>query len=178
MVLQVLYENIKDKTKILTKKRVEKVEMTDDGVVVTTSDKSSYNGDILVGADGIHSSVRGEMWRIANEMSPGWISLDEHSGEFQNLYVACTNLFQRYRVTMDAFSGSPILVRALSLAHPIQCSGNMNPMSSTAVLKVAFIGFISTSWRSEPMATTFRSTPKKTRRSCSNSEKTTTSLQI
>lgn len=83
MVLQVLYENIRDKTKILTKKRVEKVEMTDDGVAVTTSDKSSYKGDILVGADGIHSSVRGEMWRIANEMSPGWISPDEHSGEFQ-----------------------------------------------------------------------------------------------
>jgi 2-polyprenyl-6-methoxyphenol hydroxylase-like FAD-dependent oxidoreductase len=80
MVLQVLYENIHDKTKILTKKRVEKVEMTDDGVVVTTSDKSFYKGDILVGADGIHSSVRGEMWRIANETSPGWIPTDEHSG--------------------------------------------------------------------------------------------------
>ncbi|TVY36536.1 FAD-dependent monooxygenase [Lachnellula subtilissima] len=82
MVLQVLYENIKDKTKILTSKEVKKVEMTDSGVVVTTSDKSSYKGDILVGADGIHSSVRGEMWRIANEKSPGWIPSDEHSGEF------------------------------------------------------------------------------------------------
>lgn len=85
MVLQVLHENIKDKTKILTKKRVERVEVTDHGVVVTTSDKSSYKGDILIGADGIHSNVRGEMWRLANEMSPGWIPPEEHSGEFQNL---------------------------------------------------------------------------------------------
>ncbi|TVY17126.1 FAD-dependent monooxygenase andE [Lachnellula arida] len=79
MVLKVLYENIKDKTKILTKKQVKRVEVTDSGVVVTTSDKSSYKGDILVGADGINSSVREEMWRIANEMSPGWIPSDEHS---------------------------------------------------------------------------------------------------
>ncbi|KAH6722760.1 FAD-binding domain-containing protein [Leptodontidium sp. MPI-SDFR-AT-0119] len=79
MVLQVLHENIKDKTKILTKKRVERVEATDHGVVVTTSDKSSYKGDILIGADGIHSNVRGEMWRLANEMSPGWIPPEEHS---------------------------------------------------------------------------------------------------
>lgn len=79
MVLKVLYENIKDKTKILTKKSVQNVELTDDAVVVTTADKSTYKGDILVGADGIHSSVRGEMWRLAEEISPGWIPSDEHS---------------------------------------------------------------------------------------------------
>lgn len=82
MVLRVLYDNIKDKTKILTKKRIQNVEMTDDGVVVKVFDGSTYKGDILVGADGIHSSVRGEMWRIANETSPGWIPLDEHRCKF------------------------------------------------------------------------------------------------
>ncbi|EXJ66717.1 uncharacterized protein A1O5_09912 [Cladophialophora psammophila CBS 110553] len=79
MVLQVLYDNIQDKTKVLTKKRIQKVELSDDGVVVKTHDNCSYEGDILIGADGIHSSVRGEMWRIANELSPGWIPSDEHS---------------------------------------------------------------------------------------------------
>ncbi|KAH8896928.1 FAD-binding domain-containing protein [Thozetella sp. PMI_491] len=79
MVLQVLYENIKDKTKILTKKHVQRVDVNDHGVVVKTADGSSYVGDILVGADGIHSSVRGEMWRIANEKAPGWIPIDEPS---------------------------------------------------------------------------------------------------
>lgn len=85
MVLQVLYDNIRDKTKILTKKHVQKVDMTDDGVVVKTSDGSSYKGDILIGADGIHSSVRGEMWRNANEISPGWIPSDEPFCEFRHL---------------------------------------------------------------------------------------------
>ncbi|KAH8703854.1 FAD-binding domain-containing protein [Talaromyces proteolyticus] len=79
MVLQVLYDNIKDKKKVLTKKRVKEVELFDDGVTVQTSDGSFYSGDILIGADGIHSTVRGEMWRIANKESPGWIPSTEPS---------------------------------------------------------------------------------------------------
>lgn len=79
MVLQVLYDNIKDKTKVLTNKRVHKVHMTDAGVTVKTSDGSVYQGDILVGSDGIHSTVRDEMWRIANQERPGWIPADEHA---------------------------------------------------------------------------------------------------
>ncbi|KAJ0415944.1 hypothetical protein BJY00DRAFT_317406 [Aspergillus carlsbadensis] len=79
MVLQVLYDNIKDKSKVLTKKRVQKVDMTSHSVVVKTADGSSYHGDILIGADGIHSTVRGEMWRLANKMQPGWIAADEYS---------------------------------------------------------------------------------------------------
>jgi 2-polyprenyl-6-methoxyphenol hydroxylase-like FAD-dependent oxidoreductase len=82
MVLQVLYDNIRDKSKILSKKRIAKVELNDNGVTVKTTDNFSYTGHILIGADGIHSAVRGEMWRLANEMSPGWIPADEHSGEY------------------------------------------------------------------------------------------------
>lgn len=78
MVLQLLFDNIRDKSKVFTGKKVETVHTTDAGMVVTTSDKSSYRGDILVGADGIHSLVREEMWRIANEVLPGWIPFDEH----------------------------------------------------------------------------------------------------
>ncbi|OBT77601.1 hypothetical protein VF21_04577 [Pseudogymnoascus sp. 05NY08] len=78
-VLQVLYDNIQDKKKILTKKEIQEVDMTHDGVVVETSDGSSYQGDILVGADGNHSTVRDKMWQIADELSPGWIAPDEHS---------------------------------------------------------------------------------------------------
>lgn len=82
MVLRVLYDNIRDKQKVLTGKHVQHVQMKKDGVVVQTADGSSYEGDILVGADGIHSAVRGEMWRIANEMSPGWIPANESSCEY------------------------------------------------------------------------------------------------
>ena len=80
MVLQVLYENIKDKTKVLTKKRVTHVELTNGGVIATTSDNSTYEGDIIVGADGIHSTVRAEMWRLASKASPGWFPASEGNG--------------------------------------------------------------------------------------------------
>lgn len=79
MVLKILYENIKDKTKVLTSKRVDNVDFVEEGLVVKTTDGSSYHGDILVGADGIHSTVREEMWRLAHKMSPGWIAEDEYS---------------------------------------------------------------------------------------------------
>ncbi|KAL5350738.1 hypothetical protein ACLOAV_004307 [Pseudogymnoascus australis] len=78
-VLQVLYDNIRDKNKILTKKKIHEVDVTHDGVVVKTSDGLSYQGDILVGTDGSHSTVRDKMWQIADKLSPGWIAPDEHS---------------------------------------------------------------------------------------------------
>jgi 2-polyprenyl-6-methoxyphenol hydroxylase-like FAD-dependent oxidoreductase len=87
MVLKVLYDGIKDKTKVLTKKRVQNVELTDGGVTVKTADGSAYKGDILIGADGIHSSVRGEMWRLANETLPGWIPSDEHACEYMKAHT-------------------------------------------------------------------------------------------
>lgn len=81
MVLQVLYSNIKDKSKVMPNKRVCGVEHREGRVIVTTSDGSTYDGDIVVGADGIHSAVRSEMWRIADSMSPGFIPAEEPTGK-------------------------------------------------------------------------------------------------
>ncbi|TID05181.1 FAD-dependent monooxygenase atmM [Colletotrichum higginsianum] len=78
-LLQVLYDNIKDKGKILTSKRVTGVEVTAVGVQVQTQDGCTYAGDFLIGADGVHSTIRKEMWRLANQMSPGIFSPDEGS---------------------------------------------------------------------------------------------------
>lgn len=91
MVLQVLYDNIKDKTKILTGKRVQSVDMKEDKVVVKTEDGSLYTGDILVGADGVHSQVRSEMWRLANEQSPGEAALDKQDGELSYVLFSPLN---------------------------------------------------------------------------------------
>lgn len=78
-LLQVLYDNIHDTRKVLTKKDVQKVDLVLDGIVAKTSDGSSYEGDILVGADGNHSTVRDEMWKIADKLAPGWFAPDEHN---------------------------------------------------------------------------------------------------
>ncbi|KAF5622315.1 hydroxylase [Fusarium sp. NRRL 52700] len=79
MLLQVLYKNLKHKDRVLTKKRVTRVELVDGGVQAYTQDGSVYEGDIIVGADGIHSAVRDEMWRLGKEQSPGYFPEDENS---------------------------------------------------------------------------------------------------
>ncbi|PGH28923.1 hypothetical protein GX50_08329 [[Emmonsia] crescens] len=69
--LKIFYSHL-DKSKVLTGKAVRDVELLHDGVTVTTEDGSVYSGDILVGCDGIHSKVRREMVRLADEASPGY----------------------------------------------------------------------------------------------------------
>jgi 2-polyprenyl-6-methoxyphenol hydroxylase-like FAD-dependent oxidoreductase len=65
MYLRTIYGNIKDKSKVLVGKVVASVEQSEAGVTVVCEDGSSYQGDILVGADGVRSTVREEMWRLA-----------------------------------------------------------------------------------------------------------------
>ncbi|KAF6803744.1 FAD binding domain protein [Colletotrichum sojae] len=79
MLLQVLYDNLKYKDRVLTKKRVSRVDLAKGGVQVHTDDGSIFEGDIIVGADGIHSAVRSEMWRLGHEQSPGYFPPDEQS---------------------------------------------------------------------------------------------------
>ncbi len=42
--------------------RIERFDQDDDGVTITFADGSTATGDILIGADGIHSTVRGQMF--------------------------------------------------------------------------------------------------------------------
>ncbi|KAJ4248457.1 hypothetical protein NW762_012794 [Fusarium torreyae] len=76
-LLEVLYDNIHDKTKILSNKRVVQVQTSDRGSAAVTSDGETYPGDILIGADGIHSTVRNEMWKLANKLEPGSVDTSE-----------------------------------------------------------------------------------------------------
>ncbi|QKD60683.2 uncharacterized protein FOBCDRAFT_253526 [Fusarium oxysporum Fo47] len=67
-----------DKSKILTNKRVVRTELVNGGVHAVTSDGTIIAGDILAGADGVHSTVRSEMWRLAGRLSPGLFDPNEH----------------------------------------------------------------------------------------------------
>ena len=42
--------------------RIERFDQDDDGVTITFADGSTATGDVLIGADGIHSTVRGQMF--------------------------------------------------------------------------------------------------------------------
>lgn len=81
MILKALWQNLKHKDNVLVSKKVTEVELQPSRVKVKTGDGSSYHGDILVGADGVHSKVRNEMWRLADILEPGYIPCSEHKGE-------------------------------------------------------------------------------------------------
>lgn len=70
-LLRILYDNIPDKSKVLVNKKVKRVDQSDDGVVVHCEDGSEYTGSMIAGADGVHSTIREEMWRHMEQSKKG-----------------------------------------------------------------------------------------------------------
>lgn len=80
-----LYDNLPDKSKILVNKRVSTVTETDHGVKVHVEDGTTYEGDIVVGCDGVNSTVREFMWANANKAMPGLIPATEKRCEYMHV---------------------------------------------------------------------------------------------
>jgi len=76
-ILEVLYNNLKEKSKILVGKNLTTVRQHASGVTVICEDGSSYVGDVLAGADGVNSKARSEMWRLADEEDPELVKNDK-----------------------------------------------------------------------------------------------------
>jgi 2-polyprenyl-6-methoxyphenol hydroxylase-like FAD-dependent oxidoreductase len=79
MLIQVLYDNLRDKSPVLTEKSVRNVEQYPGGVRVQTADGSVFTGELLVGADGIYSTVRKELWRQTDQARPGYFPLSDRT---------------------------------------------------------------------------------------------------
>ncbi|OCK84466.1 FAD binding domain-containing protein [Lepidopterella palustris CBS 459.81] len=75
--LQIIHDQLPDKSFIKTGKRVTNVIDTDDGVRVEIQDGTVEEGDIVIGCDGVHSAVRELMWKNANATIPNFISAKE-----------------------------------------------------------------------------------------------------
>ncbi|RHZ57403.1 FAD-dependent monooxygenase pyr5 [Aspergillus thermomutatus] len=65
-LLQILAAGPVQSSRVKLGHQVMNIESTQDGVSVQTSNGHVYQGDLVVGADGVHSRVRAEMWRLAN----------------------------------------------------------------------------------------------------------------
>jgi len=76
-LLAVLSQAQPDQSKILTSKRVSDIEHLEDGVKVRCQDGSEYFGDIVVGADGVRSTVRTLMQQHIEKISPGATEKDQ-----------------------------------------------------------------------------------------------------
>lgn len=88
-VLQILYDNLQDKSAIQVAKRVTKVDHNSNEVIVLCEDGTAISGDILVGCDGAYSKVREELWRIGNMRDPAMFDVknkDVVSAEYSCLF--------------------------------------------------------------------------------------------
>lgn len=79
--LQVIYNKFQDKTKLLTNQRVAKIEELDDKVQLHTTVGRLFEADIVIGADGVHSPVRKEMWRLAENAGSNVFGDDPGAGK-------------------------------------------------------------------------------------------------
>ncbi|KAL4955526.1 hypothetical protein BDW69DRAFT_204441 [Aspergillus filifer] len=73
-LLQVLYDSYPAKENILVNRAVVEIRQMENGVLVITENGSIYQGSLVAGADGVHSRVRAEMWRMAASLDSGMIT--------------------------------------------------------------------------------------------------------
>lgn len=67
-VLEQLYSKLGDhRDRVLVNKKTVNVENLPDGVRIHCADGSVYEGDLVVGADGVRSFVRQSMWKSMGE---------------------------------------------------------------------------------------------------------------
>ncbi|KAJ5775469.1 uncharacterized protein N7511_000480 [Penicillium nucicola] len=80
ILLEVLYKNLKDGDRCVhTNKRVTRVEHLSEKVRVHCTDHSVFEGDIVVGADGVRSTVRREMWKYMSSIDLEKQSIEEQA---------------------------------------------------------------------------------------------------
>lgn len=92
MLIQILYDHIQDKSKVLTSEKVLTVKNSRLHVTVTTSSGKSFTGGMVAGADGINSTVRQKMWEESQSIDPSWINPSEIDCMYTPDVSSCSGL--------------------------------------------------------------------------------------
>jgi 2-polyprenyl-6-methoxyphenol hydroxylase-like FAD-dependent oxidoreductase len=88
-----IYESVKDRVPVRFGMSIDRLENLPDGVAVELSDGSRETYDLVIGADGIHSNVRGLVWGDESQFI-----------RFLGFYVACS-VIKDFLSTSTTFLG-------------------------------------------------------------------------
>lgn len=77
LFLRILYDRLPDKSKVFERHNVIDIIEEAESTKVVLADGTEYFGDLVVGADGVHSKVREIMWEKANRTIPHFITAAE-----------------------------------------------------------------------------------------------------
>lgn len=101
-----------------------------------TEDGSTYHGDVVAACDGIHSTVRSEMWRNADGIQPGKLSEDKHC----ELKVLLQNQKARDLIYFPAFASDYTCL--FGIADPVDGlpAGESNIICANPASFLTFIG--------------------------------------
>jgi 2-polyprenyl-6-methoxyphenol hydroxylase-like FAD-dependent oxidoreductase len=77
-LLRVLYETLKDPSKVLANKGLADIQHDANGVTAICEDGTTYSGDLLAGADGVFSKTRTKMWQFAEDEHPQLVKEDKN----------------------------------------------------------------------------------------------------
>lgn len=79
--LRAIQSNFQHLDRLLTNQRVVEIEQVGEKVHLHTNEGRMFEADIAIGADGIHSPMRKEMWRLAAEAGSKVFGDDPGAGE-------------------------------------------------------------------------------------------------
>lgn len=86
-----MYDAQSDKSKLLVNKTIISIDEDESGVKVTTKDESVYEGDVVIGADGVWSTVREHMWKQMEKAEQPPAELQEdRSGMIESVSITVT----------------------------------------------------------------------------------------
>ncbi|KAK7700374.1 hypothetical protein SLS64_010982 [Diaporthe eres] len=83
-LLCVLHKHIREKERLLVNQKVARVDTYEDKVVVQTSTGDVFEAQMIVGADGVRSTVREEMWR--NAEVAGAVPEEDKKGQWDTFW--------------------------------------------------------------------------------------------
>lgn len=77
-----LYKHVREKHRLLNNQKIVHIDNLEDRAVVQTKAGDVFEAQVVIGADGVRSTVRKEMWRNAAVAGPSAVPEADKKGEF------------------------------------------------------------------------------------------------